>query len=130
MQEIWERGAVSLAASIRKGRLSSKEVVDAFLGRIEAVNPNINAVIALAGERAREEASTADAALARGDAIGPLNGVPFTAKDVFDSEGLETSAGILERRGTIAAADAVAVDRMRNAGAILLGKAYVPAGGR
>jgi Asp-tRNA(Asn)/Glu-tRNA(Gln) amidotransferase A subunit family amidase len=98
---------------------SSLEVVRAFLQRIEAVNSRINSVVVLARERALAEARRADASLARGDALGRLHGVPFTAKDVFDSAGVETSAGMPDRVGVVPSEDAVAVARMRRAGAIL-----------
>jgi amidase len=129
VEEIWLRGAVGIAEVIRERKVSSVEVVQAFLQRIEAVNPTINSVVVLARERAIEEARAADASLARGHALGPLHGVPFTAKDVFDTAGVETSAGIPDRIGVVPKADAVAVGRMRRAGAILLGKTNVPPGG-
>ena len=129
MEEVWLGGAVRIAELIQARVLSSAEVVEAFLERIEAVNPRLNAVVVLAGERALAEARRADASVARGLPLGPLHGVPFTAKDVFDSAGVETSAGIPERVGVVPAADAVAIARMRGAGAILLGKTNVPPGG-
>ncbi|CAN5216572.1 amidase [soil metagenome] len=129
MEEIWLHGAVGIAGLIRRRVVSSVEVVEAFLRRIEAVNATINAVIVLCAERAMEEARAADASLARGHTRGPLHGVPFTAKDVFNTAGIETSVGLPERIGLVPEADAVAVARMRWAGAILLGKTNVPPGG-
>jgi amidase len=129
MEEIWLHGAVGVAELIRERRVSSVEVVEAFLRRIEDVNPTINAVVTLAEDRAIEEARAADASLVRGRSVGPLHGVPFTVKDVFDTDGLETSVGIPERVGVMATVDAVAVARMRRAGGILLGKTNVPPGG-
>jgi amidase len=129
MEEIWERGAVGIAGLIRQRTVSSVEVVEAFLRRIEEVNPIINAVVVLTGDRAIDEARAADASLARGQRLGPLHGVPFTAKDVLATAGVETSAGIPERAGVVPSHDAVAVARMRRAGAILLGKTNVPPGG-
>ncbi|MGH2571971.1 MAG: amidase [Actinomycetota bacterium] len=129
MEEIWLHGAVGIAGLIRRRVVSSVEVVEAFLRRIAAVNSSINAVIVVAADRAIEEARAADASLARGRALGSLHGVPFTAKDVLDTAGVETSAGIRERIGVVPQADAVAVARMRRAGAILLGKTNVPPGG-
>jgi len=78
MDEIWQRGAVGIAGLIRQRTVSSVEVVEAFLGRIEEVNPIINAVVVLTGDRAIDEARVADASLARGQTFGPLHGVPFT----------------------------------------------------
>jgi amidase len=129
VEEIWLRGAVGIAEVIRERLVSSVEVVQAFLQRIEAVNPTINSVVVLVRERAIEEARAADASLARGHSLGPMQGVPFTAKDVFDTAGVETSAGIPDRIGVVPKEDAVAVARMRRAGAILLGKTNVPPGG-
>ena len=129
MEEIWQQGAVGIAGLIRQRLVSSVEVVEAFLRRIEAINPAINAVVVLAGDRAIEEARAADLSLARGQALGPLHGVPFTAKDVFDTAGVETSVGVPERVGMVPSEDAVAIARMRQAGAILLGKTNVPPGG-
>jgi amidase len=129
MDEIWQRGAVGIARLIRQRTITSVEVVDAFLRRIEEVNPIINAVVVLAGERAIDEARDADASLARGKTPGPLHGVPFTAKDVLDTAGVETSAGIPERVGVVPSRDAAAVSRMRGSGAILLGKTNVPPSG-
>lgn len=129
MEEIWLRGAVGIAEVIRDRMVSCVEVVRAFLHRIEAVNPTINAVVVLARERAIEEARVADASLARGHVLGPLHGVPFTAKDVFDTAGVETSVGMPARIGGVPKVDAAAVARMRRAGAILIGKTNVPPGG-
>lgn len=129
MEEIWLRGAVGIAEAIRERLVSCVEVVQAFLQRIEAVDPTINSVVVLVRERAIEEARAADAQLARGHVLGPLHGVPFTVKDVFDTAGVETSAGIPDRVGLVPKEDAVAVARMRRAGAILLAKTNVPPGG-
>ncbi|MFN2589073.1 MAG: amidase [Actinomycetota bacterium] len=128
MEDIWLRGAVDLAELIRTRGVSSLEVLQEFLQRIDAVNPTINAVVAFARERALEEARAADVALAQEHALGPLHGVPFTAKDAFDTEGVETSVGLPERVGVVPKEDAVAVVRMRRAGAILIGKTNVPSG--
>jgi amidase len=129
MEDVWLYGAVGIAELIRQRSVSSVEVVEAFLRRIEAVNPTINAVVVLTGDQALHEARAADASLARGQEPGPLHGVPFTAKDVFDTAGVESSVSIPERVGVVPAEDAVAIARMRRAGAILLGKTNVPPGG-
>ena len=129
MEEVWRCGAVELAGLIRRREVSAVEVVESFLRRIEAVNPAINAVVTLAAEAAIDEARAADQAIARGTVADPFHGVPFTAKDVFETAGVETRAGLSERVGIVPAEDAVAVGRMRRAGAILLGKTNVPPGG-
>jgi amidase len=129
MGEIWQCGAVALSRMIRQRELSSVEVVEGFLERIQAVNRSINAVVVLAQERAMTEARAADASLTAGRFLGPLHGVPFTVKDVFDTAGLETSVGIPERVGLVPTHDAAVVARMRGAGGILLGKTNAPPGG-
>src|SRR4051812_25750921 len=114
---------------MRRRVVSVVEVVEAFLRRIEAVNPAINAVITLTAESAINEARAADGSIGRGVVAGPFHGVPFTAKDVFETAGVETRVGLRERVGIVPGRDAVAVARMRRAGAILLGKTNVPPGG-
>jgi amidase len=128
MDEIWLQGAVEIARLIRQRAVSVVEVVESFLRRIEAANPAINAVVTLAGS-AISEAHASDRAIARGVVAGPFHGVPFTATDVFDTAGVETRVGLCERVGILPCEDAVAVARMRRAGAILLGKTNVPPGG-
>ena len=98
-------------------------MAEAHLRRIEAVNPLINAVVALDAERALAAADAADAAPAP---TGPLHGVPFTVKDNLAAAGLEMAIGASERVGVVPGADATAVARMRAAGAILLGKTNCP----
>jgi len=118
--------ATRLAELIREKKLSVTEVVKLHIARIEAVNPKINAVVALCFERALVEAATADAAIARGAKVGPLHGVPMTIKDSFDTEGVVSSAGTMGRKDFIPAKDATVVARARAAGAILLGKTNTP----
>jgi amidase len=92
--------AAALARAIREREVSAEEVVLATLKRIEALNPVLNSVIQIAPESALEQARAADAALARGQLLGPLHGVPFTVKDVFevrDSARLVTAPGMVER---------------------------------
>jgi len=129
MGEIWLLGAVEIAGLIRARVVSVVEVVESFIGRIEAVDPAINAVVTLTAESALDEARAADRSIARRIVDGPFHGVPFTAKDVFYTAGVETRVGLTERVGIVPDGDAVAVARMRRAGAILLGKTNVPAGG-
>ena len=85
--DIIYRSAKSIAQSIRDREVSSVEVVQAHLDRIGEVNERLNAVVALCTERALSEARDADAAIARGDSVGPLHGVPMTLKDSLDTEG-------------------------------------------
>ena len=118
--------ATALARAIREKELSSEEVVRAHLDRIEEVNPKLNAVVQLAADRALAEAQTADDALARGDLKGPLHGVPITLKDSIDTEGIITTGGTLGRKSFVPERDATVAARLRNAGAVLLGKTNTP----
>ena len=101
----------------------------AHLERIAAVNSRLNAVVQLDAEAALAQARATDAARARGERLGPLHGVPFTAKDVIETAGLIAAAGLPERAAYIPTADATVAARMRAAGAILLGKTNCPPGG-
>ncbi|MFZ6020959.1 MAG: amidase, partial [Chloroflexota bacterium] len=124
-QEIYYLSATELARRIRRREFSAREVVEAHLQRIEQVNPKLNAVVASAAEQALEQARAADTALARGQAGGPLHGVPFTVKDWIDAAGLSCTGGELQHKNRIPTRDATVVARMRQAGAILLGKTNV-----
>jgi amidase len=126
MDELIYTSATSLARAIRDKQVSSYEVLEAFLNRIEAVNPLLNAVVQLNAEPALTQARQADLALAHGEIIGPLHGVPITVKDSFDTEGIISTAGTKGRASYIPQQDATAVARMRSAGAILLGKTNLP----
>jgi amidase len=126
MDEIISASATALARAIRDRQVSSEEVVDACLRRVKAVNPQLNAVVQEVADGALEQARKADAALARGELMGPLHGVPMTVKDTLDTAGVITTAGTLGRAAFVPGEDAVAVARMRAAGAILIGKTNVP----
>ena len=129
MNDLIYASAADLAAAIRAKQVSSAEVVGAYLQRIEAVNPRLNALVQVAADSARPQAQAADAWLARGQRVGPLHGVPFTAKDVFETAGVISAAGLEERAGFVPERDAVVVARLKAAGAILLGKTNCPPGG-
>ncbi|MBI3516535.1 MAG: amidase [Proteobacteria bacterium] len=118
--------AGTLAAAIRAKEVSSVEVVNAYLARIEQVNPRLNAVVQLTAEAARREAAAADAALAGRAPRGPLHGVPFTVKDTLETAGVICTGGTTGRAAFVPAADATVVARLRRAGAILLGKTNTP----
>jgi fatty acid amide hydrolase 2 len=124
--ELTEIGAVELARRIRKRELSPVEVVDAHIARIEQVNPRINALVADRFELARAEAREKQEAKGH---VPPLHGVPCTIKEFFAVEGLPQTGGLLKRRSVRATADATAVRRLREAGAIVLGVSNVPEGG-
>lgn len=97
MVELIYKPATMLANMIRRKEVSSVEVVEAYLQRIEVVNPKLNAVVQLSVETARTQAQQADAALARGDIKGPLHGVPMTIKDSLDTAGVISTGGTLRR---------------------------------
>ncbi|HSG20090.1 MAG TPA: amidase, partial [Burkholderiaceae bacterium] len=126
MNELYYASATSLAKAIRAKELSSQELIEACLARIEVVNPQLNALVQIAAESARRQARAADKALARGESIGPLHGVPFTIKDSLDTTGLISTGGTTGRRFFIPARDATVVARLRAAGGILLGKSNTP----
>ena len=126
MDSLIYASATALAAAIRARKLSSLEVVQACLRRIEEVNPQLNAVVQLAAHTAQEQARKADAALARGEIGGPLHGVPITVKDSFDTAGMVSTWGTPGRAGYVPAQDATAVARLKAAGAIVLGKTNTP----
>src|SRR2546425_5503678 len=126
MDELVYTSATSLAQAIRGKLVSSQEVVEAYIHRIEAVNPQLNAIVQLTAEAALAQAREADAAQARGEIKGPLHGVPITIKDSFDTEGVISTAGTKGRASYVPQQDATAVARMRAAGAILLGKTNLP----
>jgi len=118
-----------LARAIRSRQISSVEVVRAHLEHIHTVNPRLNAVVFATAESAIKEARTADRRNKRKNVLGPLHGVPFTAKDIFNTAGLPTTAGLRMLRTNVPDHDATVVARMRRAGAILIGKTNCPPGG-
>jgi amidase len=120
--EIWQLGAARVAAAIRGGELSSREVVAAQLERIAAVNPIVNALRAVLAQEALAAAGEADRRLAAGDPVGPLHGVPFSVKDNVDVAGSATTWGVRALADAIAPADAPAVALLRAAGAIPLAR--------
>jgi amidase len=129
MRDIIGAPAGWLARAIRTKKVSSLEVVRAHLEHIHTVNPRINAVVFATAESALKQARNADRRNTRKNALGPLHGVPFTAKDIFDTKGLPTTAGLRMLRSNIPDRDATVIARMREAGAILIGKTNCPPGG-
>ncbi|MBI2760631.1 MAG: hypothetical protein HYX51_04295 [Chloroflexi bacterium] len=124
--ELWRMGAKRLAELIRAKQASSREVVDAFLARIEAVNPKVNAVTLVLVEEARAAADAADAALASGADVGPLHGVPVTVKENIDLAGSATTQGLPAFAGAVPPGDAPHVAQLRAAGAIPIGRTNLP----
>ena len=126
MSELWQLTATELAARIASKRVSSTEVVEAHLRRIESVNPRVNAVVKVLGDRARRDAAEADRKVAAGEQLGPLHGVPFTIKENIDAAGCATTWGVPAYARNVATKNAVAVDRLLGAGVVLFGKTNVP----
>jgi amidase len=124
-QDLPFASAVEVAAAIRAGKVSSVEVVEACLRRIEVVNPLINAVVRLADD-ALDVARAADTSRGRGASLGPLHGVPFTIKDSLDTAGVVTTAGTAGWARRVPDRDATVVARLKAAGGILLGKTNTP----
>ncbi|NKC00619.1 MAG: amidase [Pseudomonadales bacterium] len=118
--------ATELAAAIKAKDVSSLELTDLYISRIEEYDDQINAVVVHDFERGRASAKAADEALARGDDLGPLHGLPMTIKEAYDIEGLPTTWGIPEFKDNIATTDADSVRRLKNAGAVFFGKTNVP----
>ena len=126
MDELIYASATTLAQAIRAKKVSSAEVVNAYLQRIETVNPKLNAVVQLAADTARAQARAADADLTRGEIKGPLHGVPMTIKDSLDTAGVISTVGTKGRASFVPTQDATVVARLRAAGTILLGKTKTP----
>jgi amidase len=126
MSEIWQLSATELARRIARRQLSSAEVVDAHLARIDAVNPALNAVVHVLADEARAAAVVADGRLAAGETVGPLHGVPFTVKENIDMAGLATTWGVPALARAVVPADAPVVERMRAAGAIPIARTNLP----
>nr|WP_202508055.1 amidase [Amycolatopsis rubida] len=118
--------ARELARRLRIRELSAREVLQAHLDRIEQVNPQINAIVTLTAERALSEAAAADERLAHGEEVGPLHGIPVAHKDTHDVAGVRTTYGSPIFADHVPDSDTLVVERIRNAGAITLGKTNTP----
>jgi amidase len=118
--------ARALAAAIRRRELSCREVVSAHLDRIATTNPQINAIVSLRPEQALLDADRAELAVAAGDALGPLHGLPIAIKDLEDTAGIRTTYGSTLFAEHVPAADSLLAARLRAAGAIVVGKTNTP----
>jgi amidase len=127
MQDLWRLSAVDLAALIKSKKVSAKEAATAALARLDAVNPKINAVIDHRPAEVLAQAAAIDAAIARGEEVGALAGVPVTIKVNVDQQGFATTNGLKLQRDTMAATNSPVVDNLRKAGAVLLGRTNCPA---
>ncbi|MBN1400653.1 MAG: amidase, partial [Anaerolineae bacterium] len=118
--------ATELAQRIRRKEVSAREVMEAHLAQIERLNPQVNAIVTYLPERARQSALQADEALARGEEIGRLHGLPIAHKDLTDTAGILTTLGSPLFRDNIPTRDALIIERLKRAGALTLGKTNVP----
>ena len=126
MTDLGQSTATDLAAAIRDKRLGSRELLDHFVETIERRNPAVNAVVTLDVDRARAAAGAADEAVARGDELGPLHGLPVTIKDALETAGIRSTGGATQLADHVPATDADAVARVKAAGAIVFAKTNVP----
>jgi amidase len=125
--EICFMRATDLAAMIREKKLSAHEVMQAHLRQTERVNPKVNAIVTLVGEdKLLAQARAADDVIARGDSVGPLHGLPVGVKDLTETAGIRTTYGSPLYRDFVPDHDALVVERMKNAGAIVIGKTNTP----
>jgi amidase len=118
--------ATELAHSIRVRELSAREVMDTHLAQIDRVNPMVNAIVTLLPEQAMEQARAADEALARGEEVGPLHGLPIAHKDLVPTRGIRTTSGSLIFEDCVPDEDGLIVERLKKAGAITVGKTNTP----
>ncbi len=126
MSDLTFLSAVSMAEQIRLKKLSPVELVEAHLTRIAKLNPRLNAFVHLDEQGVRRQARAAEDAVARGEALGPLHGVPLSIKSSMDVAGMRSESGTKLRAGYIAAQDAPLVARLKAAGAIILGVTNSP----
>lgn len=124
--ELWQQSAVELSHMISRKDVSSREVTDAILARIDETNPTVNAIVTRTDDLAREQADAADAALARGESLGPLHGIPYTLKDLTATAGIRTSMGSKLMANLVPTENNLVAQRMADSGGVLLGKTNTP----
>jgi amidase len=126
MSALHFRTATELADALQRRAIGSRELLQHYLERIAVLNPRLNAVVTIDAERALDAAAAADEAASRGETLGPLHGLPITVKDSIETAGLRTTCGAPELADHVPARDAVAVARLRAAGAVVFGKTNTP----
>ncbi|HEX3865001.1 MAG TPA: amidase family protein [Stellaceae bacterium] len=126
MTDLAYTSAVNLAGLIARRSVSPVDIIDDLLHRIEASQPTLNAFITICADEARAAAREAEAAVMRGDTLGPLHGVPFAAKDLVNTAGVRTTFGSIALASNVPATDSPSVARLKAAGAILVGKTTTP----
>ena len=127
MQDLWRLSAAEMASLIKAKKVSAKEAATVALARLDAVNPQINAVVEHRPEDVLAQAAAIDAAIARGEDPGPLGGVPVTVKVNIDQQGYATTNGLKLQRDAIAKSNSPVIDNLRKAGAVILGRTNCPA---
>ena len=118
--------ATELRGLIADGRVSPVEITELYLSRIERMDPQLNSYITVTAERAMEAARNAEEAVARGDELGPLHGIPISIKDLQMTAGVRTTGGSLVYKDRVPDADSAVVERVLAAGAVVLGKTNTP----
>lgn len=126
MTELHYKSATELVALLDAREIGARELLDHFAARIDAHNPAINAIVWQDMDRARKEADASDARRAKGETMGPLDGLPVTVKESYNLTGSPTTWGVPEHRDNIASSDSTTVARYRAAGAVVFGKTNVP----
>jgi amidase len=127
MEDLWRLSAAEIAGLIRSKKISAKQAAVSALARLEAVNPKINAVVDHRPEDVLAQAGAIDAAIERGEDLGPLAGVPVTVKVNIDQQGFANTNGVKLQRDLIAATNSPVIDNLRKAGAVILGRTNCPA---
>jgi amidase len=125
--QLWRLTATDIAALIRSGQVSAREAAQDAIGRLDAVNGRINAVVEHRPDDVMAQADAVDAARARGESLGPLAGVPVTVKVNADQQGYATTNGLRLQRDLVATQDSPVVANLRRAGAVILGRTNTPA---
>lgn len=125
-EELWRWDATTMAGAVRRRQVSAGELVEACLARTAEVNPRLNAITVELAVAARAAADRADAAVARGDVLGPLHGVPVTIKENVDQAGCATTNGTVAYRDLVATDDSPVVRNLTAAGAIVIGRTNTP----
>jgi amidase len=126
LDEICGMTATRMATAIRSGKLSARDAMTAHLRRVEAVNPKVNAIVTLVADQAMAQAAHADEAIAAKRPLGPLHGLPVVIKDLHDTAGIRTTYGSPLFQDNVPTADTIGVERLKHAGAIVIGKSNTP----
>jgi len=126
MKDLAFRSATELAAAVKTKEVSSRELLDTYLARVEKHNPAINSVITLDESAARAAAAEADRMTAQGDSLGAVHGLPITIKDALETKGMRSTGGAIEMMNHVPDQDAPVVGRLRDEGAVIFGKTNLP----